>query len=253
MLNLLASLLNFILTMLLPLLGLALTAALLAYGAYVRWVNLPQKWLLTRRALQVLCGVALLCNALILLQWYLAKSAKQARLDGAVVRASRERFVLPQDFQYGELRIPAGSLVNRNDPFDQGEPGKPVALHGLEAVRFAQPVEIAGAWVSALQTTPLRLELAQDQTLGPVYRYDSATQTWILHKLVPALACRKGQMAVFQVPHIEYDVQAEVGRPAPDGPEARFKPSEWLLRACENGPAIAVQPAHPGATAPAGQ
>lgn len=249
MLNLLAALLNFILTMLLPLLGLVLTAALLAYCVYARWVNLPHKWLLTRRALQVLCGVAFLCNALIVLQWYLSHSARQARLDGAVVRASRERFVLPQDFQYGELLIPAGSLINRNDPFDKGEQGKPLALHGLESVRFAQPVQVAGAWVSALQTTPVRLELAQDQNLGPVYRFDSNSQGWVEHKLVPALACRKGQMAVFQVPPIAYDVQAEVGKPAPDGAEARFRPSEWLLRACENGPAIAVQPAYTTAAA----
>lgn len=247
MLNLLATLLNFILAILLPLLGLALTAALLAYGVYARWIDVPHKWLLTRRALQVLCAVAFLCNALIVLQWYLSHSAKQARQDGAVVRASRERFVLPQDFQYGELLIPAGSLVNRNDPFDKGEPDRPLALHGLEAVRFVQPVEIAGVWASALQTTPARLELAQDQALGPVYRFDSTSQSWVLHKLVPALACRKGQLAVFQVPPIPYDVQAEVGKPAPDGPEARFLPSQWLLRSCENGPAITVQPANAAA------
>ena len=249
MLLLLGSLLNFIFTLLLPVLGLALTGALLVYAAYVRFVDIPQKWMLTRQALLGLCAVAAFCHALIVLQWFLASRAEQARQDGAVVRASRERFVLPQDYQYGELLIPAGSLINRNDPFDKGEPGKPVALHGLEAVRFAQPVEIAGAWVSALQTTPLRLELAQDQTLGPVYRFDSASQSWVVHKIVPALACRKGQMALYQVPPIAYDVKAEVGKPAPDGPEARFRPSEWLLRACENGPAIAVQPAYTGAAA----
>lgn len=243
MLLLLGSLLNFIFTLLLPVLGLALTGALLVYAAYVRFVDIPQKWMLTRRALQILCAVAVLCHALIALKWYLSVRTEQARQDGAVVRASRERFVLPADFQYGELLIPAGSLINRSDPFDKGEPGKPLALHGLESVRFAQPVEIAGAWVSALQTTPLRLELAQDQTLGPVYRFDTASQSWAVHKIVPALACRKGQMALYQVPPIAYDVQAEVGKPAPDGPEARFRPSEWLLRACENGPAIAVQPA----------
>ncbi len=247
MLNLLGSLLNFILVILLPLVGLVLTAALLAYGVYARWVNVPHKWLLTRRALQALCAVAFLCNALIVLQWYLSNSARQAQQDGAVVRASRERFVLPQDFQYGELLIPAGSLINRNDPFDKGAPGRPLALHGLEAVRFVEPVLIAGAWASALQTTPARLELAQDQTLGPVYRFDSASQDWIPHKLVPALACKKGQIAVFQVPPIAYDVQAEVGKPAPDGPDARFLPSQWLLRACEKGPAIAVQPANAAA------
>ncbi len=38
--------------------------------------------------------------------------------------------------------------------------------------------------------------------------------------------------------------------PAPDGPDARFLPSQWLFRTCENGPAIALEPAH-GPTAPA--
>ena len=238
-----SSLLNFVLATLLPLLGLALTAALLLYALYVRWLDVPHKWLLTRRSLQVLCAVALVLDALLLVQLYLPHSARQARADGAAVRASRERFVLPRDYQYGELLIPAGSLINRNDPFDKGEPDRPLALHGLEAVRFAQPVELAGVWASALQTVPMRVELAQDQTIGPVYRYDSASQGWALHTLVPAMACRKGQVAVFQVPPIPYDVQAEVGRPAPDGPQARFAPSQWLFRNCENGPPVSVAPA----------
>ena len=233
------ALLNSLLSILAPL----LTGALLLYGAYARWLDVPQKWLLTRRALQGLCAAALVLDLLLALQFYLPHSARQARQDGAAVHAARERFVLPRDFQYGELLIPQGSLVNRKDPFDHGEPNRPLALHGLEAVRFAQPVEIAGVWASALQTVPVRVELAQDQTIGPVYRFDSASQSWELHKLVPAMACKKGQIAVFQVPHIPYDVQAELGQPAPDGPQARFLPSQWLFRNCENGPAISVAPA----------
>ncbi|MFY3385843.1 hypothetical protein [Paracidovorax sp. MALMAid1276] len=239
----LSTLLNFIFATLIPLLGLVLTGALLVYAVYVRWIDIQQKWLLTPRALQVLIAVAVACNAWLGLRMYMSHSAQQARVDGASVRASRERFVLPQDFQYGELLIPAGSLINRRDPFDKGEPGRPLALHGLEAVRFAQPVELAGVVASALQVLPARLELAQDQRLGPVYRYDNATQSWVPNKVISGLACKKGQIAVFQVPPIAYDVQAEVGKPAPDGPDARFAPSQWLLRACENGPAITVEPA----------
>jgi len=246
MLNLINALLQFIVAVLLPLCGLLLTSALVIYAMYVRWVDVPNKWLLTRRGLMVAGGVALACNVLLVVQLYLSHSAKQARQDGAVVRASREKFVLPQDFQYGELLIPAGSLINRNDPFDKGEPGRPLALYGLEAVRFAQPVQVANVWATALQVVPLRVELAQDQPIGPLYRYDNPTQTWVPHKLIPALACKKGQLAMFQVPHIAYDVQAEVGKPAPDGPDARFMPSQWLFRGCENGPAIAVQPAYSG-------
>ncbi|GKT23216.1 hypothetical protein [Acidovorax sp. SUPP3334] len=236
--------LQFILTSFLPLLGLVLTIALLGYGAYALWIDLPQKWLLSRRALLALCAVALLCDAWLGLRLYLSHSERQDWKNGAAYRASRERFALPQDFQYGELLIPAGSLINRQDPFDKGEPVRPLALHGLEAVRFSQPVLVAGVWASALQITPLRVELAQDQRIGPLYRYDSASQSWVPNKVVPALACKKGQIAVFQAPHIPYDVQAEVGKPAPDGPQARFMPSQWMFRNCEAGARIAVQPAH---------
>ena len=240
---LVSSLLNFVFTVLVPLLGLVLVAALLAYGIYVRWFDAPQKWLLTPRAFRAVCAVAGLCIAVFVLQLYLRDNARDDRQDRAAVRASRERFVLPQDFQYGELLIPAGSLINRQDPFDQGEPGRPLALHGLAAVRFAQPVEVAGVWASALQTVPARVELAQNQTVGPVYSVSSRTQQWERNRVKPTMACKKGQIAVFMVPHIPHDAQAEVGKPPPDGPDARFLPSQWMFRHCENGPAIALEPA----------
>ena len=243
MLVFVSSLLHFLLTVLVPLLGVVLAAALLVYGVYVRWFDAPQKWVLAPRALQVLCAVAVLCNAVLLWQMYGAKSARQARQDSAAVRASRERFVLPRDFQYGELLIPAGSLINRQDPFDQGEPNRSLALHGLEAVRFAQPVEVAGVWASALQTTPARVELAQHQTVGPVYSVNSRTQRWERNRVKPTMACKKGQIAVFQVPHIPYDAPAEVGKPPPDGPNARFLPSQWMFLRCENGPPVVLEPA----------
>jgi hypothetical protein len=238
-----SSLLHFLLTVLVPLLGLVLAAALLVYGVYARWMDAPHKWVLAPRALRLLVVVAVLCNAVVLAQLYRMHSQQQSRESQAAARASRERFVLPQDFQYGELLIPAGSLVNRQDPFYRGDPAAPLALHGLEAVRFAQPVEVAGVWASALQTTPARVELAQNQTVGPVYSVNSRTQRWERNRVKPTMACKKGQIAVFMVPHIPHDVQAEVGKPPPDGPDARFLPSQWMFRHCENGPAIALEPA----------
>ncbi|WP_311222321.1 MULTISPECIES: hypothetical protein [unclassified Acidovorax] len=241
--SLISSTFHLIFAVLLPLLGVVLTVALLLYAAYVRWVDVPQKVLLSRRALTVLCVLALLCDVWLAVRLYLPQRARQAWQDSAALRASRERFTLAQDFQYGELVIPPGSRILRKDPFDQGEPDRPLALHGLEAVRFAQPVQVAGVWASALQTHPLRVELAQDQRIGPIHRFDAPGQRWVVNRLVPALACKKGQMAVFQVPHIAYDVQAELGKPPPDGPAARFLPSQWLFRQCEAGAPIALEPA----------
>lgn len=117
--------LNFFLSTFVPALGVVLTAALLIYGVYYRWVDVPQKWLLTREALVALIVVAGLCDVWLGVRAYLSHTEKQTWQDSAAVRASRERFVLPQDFQYGELLIPAGSLINRTDPFDRGEPHRP--------------------------------------------------------------------------------------------------------------------------------
>ena len=104
-------------------------------------------------------------------------------------------------------------------------------------------MEVAGVLATALQVVPMRVELADNQRIGPVHRYDTATQTWVPNKVMPTLQCRKGQIALFQVPHIPYDLQAEVGKPPPDGPDARFAPSQWLFRGCENGP-VTVQAAY---------
>ena len=245
MLVFVSSLLHFLLTVLVPLLGVVLAAALLVYGVYVRWFDAPQKWVLAPRALQVLCAVAVLCNAVLLWQLYRMNHAQQTREDHITARASRERFVLPQDFQYGELLVPAGSLINRTDPLDRGAPTSPLALHGLDAVRFPQPVVVAGVLVNAMQVLPMRLELAENQRIGPAYRYDTASQNWVPNKVVPYLNCKKGQIATFQVPHIAYDVAAEVGKAPPDGPLARFAPSQWLFKACEAAPPVTVQEAAP--------
>lgn len=235
--------LHFLLVTFIPLLGLVLATSLLVYGVYVRWIDIPRKWLLTPRTVQILLAVAVLCNAWLGLRLYLSHGAQQAWQDGASIRLGRERFVLPHDYLYGELTIPAGSLINRRDPFDKGEPTRPLALHGLEAVRFSQPVQLAGVWASAMQTVPMRVELAHDQRIGPFYRFDSASQSWVPNTVVSGLTCKKGQIALFHVPHIAHDIQAELGKPAPDGPQARFLPSQWLFRKCEAGPAIALEPA----------
>ena len=200
---------NFLLTTFIPALGVVISALLLIYGVYYRWVDVPQKWLLTPGALIGMVVVAVLCNGWLGVRMYLSQSAQQAWHDSAAVRASRERFVLPQDFQYGELLVPAGSLINGTDPLDRGAPTSPLALHGLDAVRFPQPVVVAGVLVNAMQVLPMRLELAENQ------------------------------------PHIADDVAAEVGKAPPDGPLARFAPSQWLFKACEAAPPVTVQEAAP--------
>jgi hypothetical protein len=87
--------------------------------------------------------------------WGLVLARKLVQIEEAVTlrahyRESRQRFVLPEDFRYGEQLFPKGTLINRYDAFDNGERQRPLGLRGLSAARFTQPVQIAGAWVSAI-------------------------------------------------------------------------------------------------------
>ena len=77
MVDLLSSLLHFVLAIFIPVVGLGLAGALMIYGVYVRWIDIPGKWLLTTRALQVLIAVAVLFNAWTALRLYLAYAAQQ--------------------------------------------------------------------------------------------------------------------------------------------------------------------------------
>ncbi|KAF1053274.1 MAG: hypothetical protein GAK43_01497 [Stenotrophomonas maltophilia] len=153
------------------------------------------------------------------------QSAQEAETEAAY-RESRQAFILPRDFQYGELLIPAGSQIERYDPFDTGKPDRPLKLSGLRNVRFAHPLRVAGVDAVAMEAYPGRLELAHDQTLDGQH-------------------CAKGEVALFEVPLIEYDIEKEFGHEEPDGPAARFKPSQWRFRECERNRPIKVQPPNP--------
>ena len=60
----------------------------------------------------------------------------------------------------------------------------------------------------------------------------------------PYLECKKGQQARFDVPLIKYDIVAEFGKPEPDGPAARFKPSQWAVTECFGAESLEVKPAY---------
>jgi hypothetical protein len=141
-------------------------------------------------------------------------------------RVARENFILDRDFQYGELAIPAGSQINRYDPFDNGEKDAPLGLRGLRAVRFPHPVRVAGVSTEAMDVSAnAKLVLAEDQTIGPLF-----------------VTCKRGQVASFDVPSIPYDIVAEFSKPAPDGPDARFKPSQWQFLGCQDDASIDLPP-----------
>ncbi|WP_139853595.1 hypothetical protein [Acinetobacter pullicarnis] len=164
-------------------------------------------------------------------------------------KESRRHFVLSHDTQYGELLIPKGSLISRYDPFDNGESQLPLSLRGLEAVRFPHPVKVAGIWVNAMK--PPRMELARDQHIGPVVRFEpdgnNGYGEWVYDTENPTIACSRSDLVLLEIPLIDYDISKEFGKPEPDGPNARFHPSEWRVQECEKGQgSINVSPAYTG-------
>ncbi|WP_370679089.1 hypothetical protein [Comamonas sp. GB3 AK4-5] len=245
-----------LLLLLSPFLAMALGAGLLLHGLlwwsrhrHLTAAQRPRFWRPTTIVLALLVLAGGIWGGVLL--WKMQQISHQVELR-AHYRQSRQQFVLPQDFQYGELVIPQGSLVNRYDPFDNGEPQRPLGLRGLRTVRFPHPVQVAGVWATAMETGPTRLELARDQSISPVFHFDSKANNgygaWVKDPKRSHLACKQGEYAWFEVPLIPYDIQEEFGKPGPDGPEARFRPSQWTVTRCESdwGP-IEVKPVYTGA------
>ena len=158
-------------------------------------------------------------------------------------RGSRAQFVLERDFQYGEFNVPKGTLVNRRDVFDNGEPQRPLGLRGLEALQFPEPVQLAGLWVDVLETSPGHVRLTADQRISPVYHSDPESGDWVVDPSRPFIDCKAGEVAWFNTPLIDYDIQAEFTTGEPDGAAARFKPSQGQFTPCESdGGPLEIKP-----------
>jgi len=235
-----------------PLIGVVLTLGLVVKVLFF-WRNKAQKPVrfFSQKTLFITL-VALICDLWAGYLFYMTASVEYEIALKQHYKESRSHFVLSQDAQYGELLIPKGSLISRYDAFDNGEPQVPFSLRGLQAVRFPHPVQVAGMWVTAMESP--RMELAWDQQIGPVMRFDPKEENgygkWVYDTKRPTIACSRGDIVLLEIPLIDYDIQKEFGKPEPDGPNARFRPSEWGVQQCEKGQGpIKVSPAYTG-TAP---
>lgn len=236
--------LNFLLLLLLPWFTKVLLLVLAVRGLWWWWRGRqptpgqrPRFWNTTNIVLSALAALGLLGSTAF---FYTIASVKQSNESAHYYSQSRERFVLPRDFQYGELLIPQGSLINRYG-HDDGEPQAPLGLRGLEAVRFPKAVQVGNVWAAAVQTMPARMELAADQRLGPLYHFDAQANNgygdWVPTTETPYVDCLRGDIASFHAPEPAFDVQAEITTGPPDGAQARFAPSTWRLTGCASGKA----------------
>jgi hypothetical protein len=232
-----------------PLIGVVLTLGLLVKAIFF-WRKKAQKRVrfFSQKTLFIML-LALICDLWAGYLFYMTASVEYEIVLKEHYKESRRHFVLSQDAQYGELLIPKGSLISRYDAFDNGEPQLPLSLRGLQAVRFPHPVQVAGIWVTAIE--PPRMELAWDQHIGPVMRFDPKEENgygkWVYDTKHPTIACSRGDIVLLEIPLIDYDIEKEFGKPEPDGANARFRLSEWGVQECEKGQEpIKVSPAYIG-------
>lgn len=211
-----------------------------------RWVARGRGQVLSRPGiwLWLVCALTLAANGWTLFLaykfWQISVEIEQA----AVNREARSRFILPVEFRYGEIVVPAGSRIERYDPYDNGEPDRPLGLSGLRTARFPHPIRIAGVEAIALQAFPPVLELASDQAIGPLHVHVDE-QGWVPSPGGRAMACRSGMLARFEVPpspeaNFAERLSQELEHGLPDGPKADFHPGGWLFTGCEPGGPIGI-------------
>lgn len=136
----------------------------------------------------------------------------------------RSYLTLDEARPFGEIALPKGSWVNRQDPRLPGSENSPVTMNGVTAVRFPQPQNVAGVPIVAFEVLPPVMELASAHTFTR-----PSGQT---------VRCEAGWLVTFFLPPDRPAVQWEewqAGLPA-----AAFRPSGWTFRECFSGSPIAV-------------
>ena len=139
---------------------------------------------------------------------------QQARYD--LFWKKRRFFVLREAQQLGEIRVPAGSLINREDPREPGtDEDSPIPLTTVTAVRLAQPQRIAGVLANAFEVSPTVIELAEPYVFA---REDGSEES-----------CKAGWLATFTPPP---DLLAIFQAWPPDWSPDTFQPSRWQFQDC---------------------
>ena len=142
----------------------------------------------------------------------------------------RSYLTLDEAKPLGEITLPKGSWVNRQEPRLPGTEDSPITMDGVTAVRFPQPQSVAGVPIIAFEVLPPVMELAGAHTFT--------------RPTGQRVHCEAGWLVSFSLPS---------DRPAPQWeewqaglPAAAFRPSGWAFRECFSGSPIAVLTLHNG-------
>lgn len=208
--------------------------ALLSVIAVLAWIRrrirqarqgpvAPLSW----RSSLLLC-IALAYPAMVATLW-INIWLQQRGQDALDANLQARRYVTVQAAStFGEITLPAGTRLLRDDPLDPGTPDWPVTLRAVQAMRFPAPQAINAAWVSAVQTAPPLMELAQPRRFTVQAEGPSQGREML---------CDTGWIAQFRLPD---DQRYREDWQRNGLPPESFQPSRWLFETCFEGSPILV-------------
>lgn len=214
--------------MLILVLTLILTIIVVGKYIYIRYLAkkhcVPFKALLGKRLHNsfILLVIAYSIMAFFIILSLIGKASKQGS-------APLTNFVINEDYRYGDLLFPKGSMIDRDD------------RKGLRSARFPEPIALIGLKISALEAYPLRLELAEDAMISPVYELqyeaESNKMIWVKDQTGKSIACQKGDVALFVDLSNAADQRLQYRKQDED---VHFVPEEWQFVKCETNYVIKV-------------
>ncbi len=128
---------------------------------------------------------------------------------------------------FGEITLPAGTLLNRREPQIPGTEDSPITLDDVTRVRLPQAQLIAGVKVIAFQTAPALLELAEPHVFVGEAGMEEGQ----------AVSCEAGWLATFTVPP---ELEPDFDQGPSVLPAETFQPSRWRFKNCFAGDPIRV-------------
>lgn len=205
----------FAIVYLITLLAIIIASVLLLWGLWRLMKarqGLPRKPLHPAlRILVIILGIYPVCIVMMYLQIWYGNYKQEQAYKAETLRRYTE---LKADTRFGEIVVPAGSLINRGDPERFSHLPYNDPLLALESIRFQMATPIAGVLAHALSVegASLTIELAEK------YQLDTPEG--------PEL-CPTGHILQFPFPvrHISDEQRTEP-------PYTWFRPSDWQANTC---------------------
>lgn len=181
----------------------------------------PLSW--TSRILAGVMLVYVLLCATLLAEIFISDALSERR---ELRWKARQYLTLSSPQPFGEIILPAGSLVNREEPRIPGTENSPISFDRVTAVRLPHPLSVAGVAWQAFRVDPAVVELAEPATFR-VLEGEHAGQ--VQH-------CEAGWLVTFHTPSSSDDLPETVS----DETAPVFQPSRWRFRSCFEGSPLVV-------------